>query len=478
MFGGVQVIQIIATMVKAKFSALFLGASGMGISGLLVSSVAFIQTISSFGLNTSAVREISLANEKEDRLKLSYAIIVFRRWLLSSTILGLILVLVFSPWLSKFVFGNSDYTLKYAFLSLLVALNILGNGYVTILQGTRRLRDLAKSSIIGAILSASIVIPIYYFFRINGIVLALICSSAVSFLISLIFAKKIKLEKIPIGIRKTISEGSDMSKLGLIMMITSLMGTLTILLINTFITRKGSLTDVGLYQAGMNITNQSIGLVFTAMSVDYFPRLSAVCKDNQKVGNLANQQAEIMLLIVTPILLLLIISAPLLIRILLSPEFKSISNFIRFISLGMFFQAANYAMGLISFAKGDKKTFLFLGAIGNSLWLFFSVIGYLLWGLLGVSMCFVVHSAICFFIVYLTANRKYNYLMSKSFTKLLILCLLPIAGTCALVILIPNLFGYLISCLIFCCLIVYCIYKLNEFIGLKEIFISTQSRFK
>ena len=478
LFGGVQVILIVASMFKAKFAALFLGAAGMGISGLLVSSLSLIQTIAGLGLNTSAVREISKAKETEDISKLSFSITIFRRWQFLTASLGLVLILVLSPWLSQFVFGNREYTTAYICLSVMVGLNILGGGYVTMLQGTRRLTDVATSSVIGAVLSVLIMIPIYYFFRIKGIVPALICSALVSFTVSYVFAKKIKLIHFSIGLRKTISEGSEMVKLGIVMMMTSLMGTLAILLINTFIKRTGSLSDVGLYQAGMSITNQSLGLVFSAMSVDYFPRLAAVSDNSKKVRGLANQQSEIMLLIVTPILLMIILSTPVIIRILLSKEFLPVINFVRLISLGMFFQAAQYSMGLISFAKGDKKTFLLLGIQGNAQWLLFSVLGYLFHGLYGISVLFVFHSILCYIITYYVVFRKYNYLMSITFVRLFILSLLPIVAMCMLVIILPNLIGYSISFVILCCSIMYSIFKLNDLIGLKDIFYGIVNRFK
>jgi O-antigen/teichoic acid export membrane protein len=478
LFGGVQIVQIIATLIRAKFVAVFLGSIGMGISGLLISSTTFIQTIAGFGLNTSGVREISKANETEDYSRFSRTVIVFYRWLFCSAIFGILLIIVFAPWLSKFIFGNDEYIFAFVCLSVMVAVNILGNGYATVLQGTRRLKDLAKSNVLGAALSVVIIIPIYYFFRIKGIVPALILSSVATFFIYFTFAKKIKPDRIKIEVKETIIEGGEMAKLGVIIMLTSFMGTLTILLINTFIKRTGSLSDVGLYQAGMNMTNQSIGLVFTAMGVDYFPRLSAVSADSHKVRSIANQQAEMMLLIITPILLLLILTTPLLIRILLSTDFFPITNFIRLIALGMFFQAANYAMGLISFAKGDKKTFLMLGIAGNLLWLLFSVIGYLFNGLMGISIFFVVHSIICFFIVYITAYKKYQYLMSSSFIRLMLFGLLLVVSMCVMVILLPNIIGYSVSVVILFCAIGFSIFKLNELIGLKEIIRGIFSKLK
>lgn len=470
LFGGVQFIQIVSTIARGKIVAIFLGTAGMGISSLLVSSIAILQTIAGLGLSFSAVREISQAQETQDNYKISRTVIIFFKWLLFSAILGALMLIIVAPLLSHFAFGNRDYTWEFVFLSIVVALNTLGAGYQSLLQGTRNLKYLAKSSILGSILSVLTSLPIYYIWGIQGIVPSLIVAALTIFTLNYWFAHKIKLEKVIIGARETVKEGSDMVKLGIVMMLTGLIATLTTFLIIAYIKRNGSLSDVGLYQAGLSITTTSLGLVFTAMGVDYFPRLSAINTDNQKVRTLVNQQSEIMMLIVTPIVIALLITAPVLIRVLLSKEFMPLVTFIRFIAIGTLIQAANHSMGLISFAKGDRKTFLLLQIAGNCLLMFFTIVGYKAAGLNGIAALFILHTIICYFLVYITAYKKYNYWMNRSFNKMFIISLLITFIVCASTMLIPGIIGYIFSVLLLCISIGYSIYKLDSLIGLKEVY--------
>lgn len=472
LFGGAQAIQVLASLVRGKVIALFLGTTGVGISGLLVTTYTMIQTICGLGLTNSAIREISKANETKDQYKITKAIVVYFRWLLFSALLGALLIILLSPWLSYYVFGNNNHITDFIFVSFVIVLNILSIGFTTILQGMQMLKELAKVSVFTAILTVLITVPIYYFFKTKGIVLALIAASFASFVISFIYARKIKLEKFQIGLHQTIRDGNGMVKLGIVMMIVNLIATFVTFLINTYISRNGSLKDAGLYQAGMNITNQSIGLVFTAMSVDYFPRLSAVSNDSIKVRTLANQQAEIMLLISTPILIVLILTAPYLIRILLSEEFSPITNFVRWFAVGMFFQAANYSMGLIPFAKGDKRTFLRLGIIGNFLLLLLSIFGYILGGVVGIGILFVLHSIICYILVYMNVYKRYQYTMSTEFIKLFFISFCSIIIVCISVLVSPNFIGYLIGILVFSVYLIYALTALNGLINLKYSFFS------
>ena len=53
-------------------------------------------------------------------------------------------------------------------------------------------------------------------------------------------------------------------------------------MLSAFISKTGSLSDVGLYNAGLAIVDGYVGMVFTAMATDYFPRLSGVIGDDSK----------------------------------------------------------------------------------------------------------------------------------------------------------------------------------------------------
>lgn len=477
LFGGVQVIQILINLIRAKFVAIFLGTAGLGVSSLLGSSITIIQLVFGMGLNFSAVREISQAQATEDRYKLARSITVFFRWLLFSALMGALVLVVIAPWLSDFSFGNKDYTWEFVWLSIVVAINIFGTGYTSLLQGTRRLKDMAKASVIGSILSLLISIPIYYYWRTQGIVPALILVTLTTFIINFYFARKIKLEKVNIGAREVIKEGREMFKLGSSRMITDLFGILAAFLIIVYIKKNGSLSDVGLYQAGISISNQYVGIIFTAIAVDYFPRLSAVSTDVTKVRDLVNQQSEIMLLIITPLLITMILTAPLLIRILLTAEFLPITSFIRLIAIGVFFQAAKQSMDLISFAKGDTQTFLMLAIAGSCSLLFSSIIGYTINGLNGTAAMFILHSILCFVMIYSVAYKKYNFLISESFKKIFIISTCSIGLVYALLTLIPTVTGYVLSCLLLCSSGAYSIYKLDKLIGLKESYNNFINRF-
>ena len=66
LFGGVQVFNILAGIIKNKIVAVLLGPVGMGISGILISTTSMISSATGLGLHTSAVRDVAKAYSSKD----------------------------------------------------------------------------------------------------------------------------------------------------------------------------------------------------------------------------------------------------------------------------------------------------------------------------------------------------------------------------------------------------------------------------
>lgn len=462
-FGGVQFFNILINLVRGKLVAVLLGPEGMGISSLLTVSTNTIQQFSSLGLNLSAVKEIASAKDKENPDYLSFIIVVTRRLLCITASLGALFSICFCSSLSYWTFGSDDYKWHFLFLSIVIFFMTLSNGELAILQGMHEIKKLAYASIIGSSVGLFVGIPLYYFYGYNGIVPAMIVLSLVTYVFYHYNARRVISLTVSFSWKQISSLAQKMIVLGIVMMIATLLGTFTNYILNTFIGHYGSLGDVGLYQAANSITNQYVGLVFTAMSLDFFPRLSAISSDNNKVRELVNQQLEIVILIIAPIAIILIITAPLLIKLLLTDDFISLVPVIRWMGLGIFFKAISFPMGYISFSKGDKKTFLWLEGIwGNILILSLNILFYYNWGIIGIGISFVLSYLIINFTYIYVTNKLYSFRCNATtfFLILLFLFLLIIAFTCSFIH--NSLYAYTLMTIILLLTSCYSLYELNR----------------
>lgn len=440
----------------------------MGLNAMFTSTVSLIGNLTGLGLNYSAVREISRAKETGDSIKLSKTVITLKRWLYISSIIGFILVILLSPLLSRFSFNSSNYTIAFIFLSLMVIFNTLSMGNASILQGMRNLKKFARYSLTGSAVSLVISVPLYFLFGIKAIVPALVVSSLITYLFSRYYVSGVKTESVKISWKESYLSGRGMVKLGILMLISSSIGSLVNYLINSYIINKGSAVDLGFYQAGTSVVSQSIGLIFTAMAVDYFPRLAAICDNIHKVNEMINQQTEIALLIAIPLLCLIIITAPLIIHILWTREYLVITDFMRILSLAMVFKVPGYLIGALLFAKGDKKAFFYVEALFANLSLFIScVVGYKLNGLTGLAWGYVIMN-VCYFLLVITVTRqKFSFYVNMDLWKQFVIQFIFIVTVFLVLFFWSGVAGYIVSSLICLLLILYSFRLLDKMIDIK-----------
>lgn len=432
-FGGVQVFQIIISIIRSKFVAILLGPFGMGISSLLTSTTGFIQALTSFGLSTSAVRDVAAAHASGNQKNISITVTVLRRMVWITGLLGAIVTLVLSPLLSQISFGNKDYTLSFALLSVTLLFNQISSGQSVLLRGTRRIKDLAKAGLIGSILGLITTIPLYYLLGINGIVPGLIVTALVSLLLSWCFSRRITIEKIKVSKLRTIAEGKGMMKLGFMISLSSLISIASSYVVRIFISKTGGIDNVGLYNAGFAIINTYVGMIFTAMSTDYYPRLSAVANSNKQSRDLINQQAEVALLIIAPIVLSCLVFINWIVTLLYSSEFLIINNMILYAAIGMLFKAASWSIGFIFLAKGASKLFFWNELISNIYLLLLNLLGYKLYGLTGIGISFMIGYILHLIQMFLVANKSYEFNFGSSFNKIFIVQLF-LAVICLIIV--------------------------------------------
>jgi O-antigen/teichoic acid export membrane protein len=313
-------------------------------------------------------------------------------------------------------------------------------------------------------------IPLYVIYKIEGLVPAIILSSLITLVTNYFFIRRILKFEYGISIIKAVYEGKDMFKLGIIMMVSVFLGASATFIVNLFISNNGGLSDVGLYQAGMFITNQSVGLVFAAMAMDYLPRLSAVASNMTKVNEMVNQQGEIMILIISPLLMLIILSAPLIVRILLSNDFLPIVPFVRIVAIGILFKAAVYSVGYISFAKADKWFYLFVDAVlGNITMIVLNIIFYNNYGFNGLAISFVLIYLLGLAqILYLTRVR-YNFYYKKQFYRIFCIMLVTLTVTAILLIYLYSVYTLIICCFIFMFNVYYSYREIDKRVGLGNL---------
>jgi len=335
---------------------------------------------------------------------------------------------------------------------------------------------MAKATVIGSALGLVTSIPLYYWFGIRGIVPAMILSAITVLFLSWYFSRRIRIERVQMSVIETVNTGLGMARLGIYMTIAGFVATFSAYVLNAFISNRGGVDQVGLYNAGWGVLSQYTGLIFAAMATDYFPRLSAVQRDNEKVKELVRQQGETALLIMTPMLAFLIVAMPLVIRILYTPAFLPVVMFANLSILGMQFKAVSWAMGYVYLAKGNGRLFMIMEIIAGAIILIMNLLFYYLYRLNGLGISFIITYLLGMIISYLVLKTKYDFALPQKFFFRLVITSGLIVLSFLTVFISDNLLRYIGGISVALVATLFSLIKLNELMDMRSYFISRWKR--
>lgn len=478
-FGFAQALKIVVSLIGSKFVAIFLGPVGIGTVGLLNNTISIIASVTSFGFTTTGVREVSLAHSENDQIKFSKCFIVLQRWSLLIGLLGALLTIILSKLLSKWTFGTSEYYFWFVILSVNFVFLSLTNSKISLLQGLRMIKPIAISSLISSVLITIVTIPIYYFFKFDGIVAVILFSSAISFLVNSYFTRNIKINKINISIAETFKSGIPLIKMGFLLSINIIFGQICNYLIKLYLNGNGSTAEIlGLFEVSSVLLISYVGLIFNAMGTDFYPRLTAIQSDNSKVRELVNDQIEIGLLLITPAIAFLYFGAPILIQILYTKDFLGVLLIFKAALFAVIIKTIIWPLGFIILAKGENKLYFKQELLGDFLNISFTILLFHLLGLEGIGIATLINYIFYGFYVFRIVNKKFNFeFRNESFKIILISCVIGLLS-CIITFYIDYPYAYYPLGLIFIFSILYSYRELDKRIDMLSYYIKIKNKFK
>lgn len=415
--GGSTAIGIAFGIIRTKVFALLLGPGGVGLMGVYSSIIDTATVISSMGIRSSGVRQIGDSIGTGDSLKVARTVIAVRKTVLCLAVIGAALIALCSRPICQLTFGNADHVISVALLSSVVFLGVIGGGLMAAIQGTRRIGDLARSSVYGAFFSMLGSIPIIYCLRERGIVPSMIAGAVLSTLVFWRFSRNVQISRITMTIADVWSEARGLFALGIIFMTSMVLATGVAFLTRVIILRHLGIDATGFYQAAYTLSAIYVGFILQAMGADYFPHLSAVAKQPVECNRLMNQQAEVGLLIAMPGVLATLTVAQLVIHIFYSPIFAPATELLQWFILGMMLRVVNWPMSFLLPARAERKLFFWTQIVMNVTQFGLMWSGLQLFGLRGVGMGFSAGEGFNCCLLYLVVRRITGFRVSASIMR-------------------------------------------------------------
>jgi O-antigen/teichoic acid export membrane protein len=257
-----------------------------------------------------------------------------------------------------------------------------------------------------------------------------------------------------------------MLKLGIPLMAAGMLAMTTQMIVRSIIVRELGVDASGHFQAAWAISMTYIGIVLGAMVTDYYPRLTASVNDHSQARRLVNEQTEMGLLMVGPILLGIITFAPWVIHLLYAKSFLPASELLRWQVMGDALKVAIAPMRYISLAQGRGGVFIATELIWNIAYLGAIVLGIQEYGLLMAGVGFLIAYLVYLLAMIFVAAKLIQHQITTRISMLLLIIL--IAG--GLIIFFNNQYGYTgywFGFLVTLALSGYSLYRLNGLIDIQ-----------
>ena len=418
--GSAQVVNIMLSILRMKVVAMLLGPAGIGLLGIYNNLQQMVGNAAGLGMSSSGVREIASASGDAETLSRVSRVLLSAH--LVQGALAMIAVWGLRHQLAEGIVGDATLSTEIGLVGVAVLLMLVASAHTALLRGLRRIGDLGKVTVLGAIVATSFGLLAVWWLGRSGLIWFLLVQPLANYLAALYFIRKLpqRTNRASLSIGEIWCIWKPMARLGLAFMFGALATTTTLLLVRAIITQEAGLVAVGYFAASWGITMTYVGFLLGAMGADYYPRLTEVIHDRRAANNLMNDQAQLSLAIGGPVLLALIGWAPCLITLLYSDDFGPAASLLQWQTVGNVFKLASWALSFAIVAGAHSRIYLLMETSFNAIflllvWFFLPVLGLDIAGI-----AFLAGYVSYFFLVYLFVRKlrgfRWNVLSIKIFS--------------------------------------------------------------
>lgn len=419
--GGASVINILIGLVRTKIIAVLLGPTGIGLVSLYTGLMTTATAVATMGIGTIGTRQVAEALSQDNERALA----VVRRAMFWGTLLlasaGALVVWSLREMLAVKVLGGTEHATTVGWLALGVALSVAGASQGALIQGMRRIGDMARLSVHGSMFNTIFGVALLWKWGQAGLVGYVLVSPLVGFLLGHWYVSRLpKVAQADISPQEMAHQWQTLLRLGVPFMGAGLVGALVQLWTRVEVGNTLGAESLGHFQAAWTISMQYIGFVLAAMGADYYPRLTGVINDPKAATRLVNQQTEIALLLSAPVFIAMIGLTPWVIHLLYSNAFAPAVDVLRWQILGDVLKVASWPLGFVILAAGAGKTFFWTES--TTLLLMGTIISILVptMGLQITGIAFLASYCYLTPVVYLLAKREINFKWTSTVVKLLL----------------------------------------------------------
>ena len=395
MTGAMSIVTMVAVLLRGKVMAMCLGPTGVGLSGIINQVVALESQVLALGLPTVVVKSVAGA-DVEARPKVES---VIARLALALCVFGLVLGLVLSPLVAVATFKSFEHLPLVIAASLAVPAAILTSIWCAVIQGRGEVGFLARSQAAFAVVSALVAVPLIWYGGLAGLGVSVVLAALIP--VAGLWSRR----------PRHLTAASDDKGIrdSLVRAGLSIITTIAIAQVAAYATRlvvvnQLGVFEAGLYQAALAVSGGLPGFVFSAMALDYYPRISAA-KDGEEMARATNMQVQASMVIATPLFVGMIVFGGQLLDFYYTEEFLGATELMAWMTASVAFRVISWPAGYWLVAKATPKEYLLIEGPAALLAPLVTIGLLPLAGLAGAGLAMVL-SALVYALVIITFMRR------------------------------------------------------------------------
>ncbi len=420
-FGGIQGLNVLMSIVRNKIVAVLLGPEGTGLINVFNNITQLIARSTNMGLPISGVQGIAKFAGKEHTAEAKAFAALIRTWSVLTGSFGMLVCLALAFPISFWTFRNAEHLLDIAILSPAILFMAITGGEMAILKGLGRAKRVALATITGSLTTFFICIPIYAIWGLGGVSASLVMLSAAVCALTVHFSHDAMPWQVLTKGKALTEDSIPLLRLGIGYIIAGFIGQGAEWIIRASLIEQGGIGCVGLYTCGYVMMVSYASIVFVALDADFFPRLSAAADDRRRANHIINQQVQACVLLMSPILIGFTMVMPLAVRLLYSGAFlPAVPMAIAAIAY-MFFSALFKPAAYLPLANGDSKNYMIAEFIYAAFIAVAVPVSFAHWGLLGAGFALSASGVVEMLYILIAYRMKYGYILEK---RLISMCLI------------------------------------------------------
>lgn len=400
MLGSTQMASMFCSVVRMKALAVWVGPVGVALMGVFGQTLEFMGTLTQLDIRVSAVRDVASrpASQRGEIIG------IVRRVGRTMGILGLVLVLLFAPLFSQFFFGSHEYAMSFRILSAALFFQALQGSELIVLQAEGRYRAIASSSLWGAIVGLGVALLLFRTMGLNGVAIVLVSYAIFMWLFTASHTRGFCSEASGLTLKECFSRSRRFIEMGLYLVISGLVASGVSIGFMAIIERAAGTTVVGYFQAGNTMLIRYVGVFFTAITMEFYPRLSASTPRHNHASLIMTHQARTCMLLFFPCAVLAVVLTPWLIRLLYDAEYMPVAPYFILGMIGMMMRPASMILSYSFIAFNKVKPYLFTEVTSAQIGLGLNIAGFLIGGFPGLGLATVAWYLLDLLIIYVTCR--------------------------------------------------------------------------